>query len=99
MSEPGQLTKAMYGLIEATHMISEITGVPVETLVISMLAAVKRLDADALIQAARFFPPLRQEPEPAEGASLIPTSPQYEHFLALIERDDPQLYKKLVGLD
>jgi len=99
MTNRAQLKQAMYGLIEATHAISEIAGVPVETLVVAMLAAVKREDADALIEAAKFFEPLRKAGEPAEGSSLVPTSARYEHFLSLIQRDNPQLYNKLRGLD
>ena len=99
MNDRGKVKKAMYCLIEATHAISDVTGVPVETLVIAMLAAVKREDADALIEAAKFFAPLRQAPEPAEGSSVVPTSARYEHMLSLIQRDNPQLYKKLTGLD
>lgn len=94
-----QLKQAMYGLIEATHPISDVTGVPVETLVVAMLAAVKREDADALIEAGKFFAPLRTPDEPAEGTSLVPTSARYQHLLTLIQRDNPQLYKKLTGLD
>jgi len=95
----GKVKKAMYCLVEATHGISEVTGVPVETLVIAMLAAVKREDADSLIEAAKFFAPLRQAPQPAEGSSLVPTSARFEHMLTLIQRDNPQLYKKLTSLD
>ena len=99
MNDPGKVKKAMYGLIEATHAISDVTGVSIETLVIAMLAAVKREDADSLIEAAKFFAPLRQAPEPAESSSLVPTSARYEHMLTLIQRDNPELYRKLTGLD
>lgn len=99
MTNRAQLKQAMYVLIEATHSISEVTGVPVETLVVAMLAAVKREDADALIDAGKFFAPLRMPASPAEGSSLVPTSARYEHLLTLIQRDNPQLYKKLTGLD
>ena len=100
MSERAQLEHAMRGLIEATHAVSEITGVTVETLIIAMLAAVKREDADALLEAAKFFAPLRLPPlKMPEPPGLMPTSSQFEHFLKLIERDDPQLYKKLRNLD
>ena len=37
--------------------------------------------------------------KPKQGESLVPTSAQYEHLLTLIQRDNPQLYKKLTGLD
>lgn len=99
MTDRAQYRQAMYQLVEATHPISEITGVPVETLVVAMLAAVKREDADALIEAAKFFAPLRTPAEPAEGTSLVPTSARYQHLLTLIQRDNPQLFKKLTGLD
>lgn len=93
MSERIPLRQAMYGLIEATHAISSITGVPVETLVVAMLAAAKREDAERLLEAARFFAPLRKPP------SLVPNSDQFESFLKLVERDNPALYRKLSSLD
>jgi hypothetical protein len=99
MTNRAQLKQAMYGLIEATHPISEVTGVPVETLIDAMLAAVRREAADALIEAGKFFAPLRMPAAPAEGTSLVPTSARYQHLLTLIQRDNPQLYKKLTGLD
>ena len=99
MSNRAQLKQAMYQLVEATHPISEFTGIPVETLIIAMLAAVKREDADTLLEAAKFYAPLRMPPQPKQGQSLVPTSGAYRHLLTLIERDDPQLYKKLTGLD
>jgi hypothetical protein len=99
MTKRAQHRQAMYQLVEATHSISGITGVPVETLIVAMLAAVKREDADSLIEAGRFFAPLRMPAEPADGTSLVPTSARYEHLLTLIQRDNPQLYKKLTGLD
>jgi hypothetical protein len=99
MTNRAQLRQAINSLIEATHSISEITGVPVGTLVVAMLAAAKRVDADALIEAATSFAPLRMPPESKQGESLIPTSAAYEHMLTLIERDNPQLYRKLTGLD
>ena len=98
MSEQAKYKQAMRCLIEATHDVSALIGVPVETLIISMLAAVKREDADNLLEAAKFFTPLRVPP-PKQGESLVPTSSAYEHMLSLIERDNPQLYKKLTGLD
>ena len=86
-------------LIEATHSVSALVNVPVETLIIAMLAAVKREDADILLEASKFFAPLRMPSKPKQGESLVPTSAQYEHLLTLIQRDNPQLYKKLTGLD
>ncbi len=99
MTELAKHKNAMRCLIEATHDLSALVNVPVETLILAMLAAVKREDADALIEAARFFAPLRMPAEPAEGTSLVPTSARYEHLLTLIQRDNPQLYNKLRGLD
>lgn len=99
MSNRAQLKQAMYQLVEATHPISEFTGISVETLIIAMLAAVKREDADSLLEAAKFYAPLRMPPQPKQGQSLVPTSGAYMHLLTLIERDNPQLYKKLTGLD
>ena len=90
----------MYQLVEATHPISDITGVPVEILIIAMLSVVHTEDAELLIETAMFFAPLRKAAETsAEGSSLVPMSGRYEHFLSLIERDNPQLYAKLRGLD
>ncbi len=100
MTELAKYKNAMRCLIEATHSVSALVNVPVETLIIAMLAAVEREDADALIEAARFFAPLRVPPQqPKPGQSLVPTSAAYEHLLTLIQRDNPQLYKKLTGLD
>ncbi len=100
MTQYGKQKKAMYALIEATHAVSALVNVPVETLIIAMFAALKREDADTLIDAGKFFAPLRMPPErPEQGASLIPTSARYEHMLSLIRRDNPPLYKKLTGLD
>lgn len=99
MTNRAKAKQAMYGLIESTHLISEITSVPVETLVIAMLAVVKQKDFETLIDAARFFAPLRTATAPPEGTSLVPTSARYLHLLTLIQRDNPQLYKKLTGLD
>jgi hypothetical protein len=98
MTNRAQLKQAMYGLIEGAHLVSEITGVPVETLVVAMLAAAKRQDADALIEAAKFFAPFRKAPMAAEG-TIVPTSARYQDFLSLIQRDNPHLYQKLAGLD
>jgi hypothetical protein len=98
MTQRAKYRNAMYQLIEATYSVSALINVPVETLIIAMLAAVKREDADALIDAAKFFAPLRTPP-PKQGESLVPTSSAYEHMLSLIERDNPQLYRKLSGLD
>ena len=99
MSEQAKYKNAMRCLIEATHAVSALVNVPVETLIIAMLAAVRREDADTLLEAAKFFAPLRMPPAPKPGESLVPTSSAYEHMLSLIERDNPQLYKKLTGLD
>lgn len=99
MSEQAKYKKAMRCLIEATHDVSALVNVPVETLILAMLAAVKREDADTLLEAAKFFTPLRMPPDPKQGESLVPTSGAYMHLLTLIERDNPQLYKKLTGLD
>jgi hypothetical protein len=99
MTKRANLGHAMYSLIEATHAISDITGVPVETLIVTMLAAVKPDDADALIEAGKFFAPLRVAPGPVAGSSVAPVSARHEHLLTLIQRDNPKLYKKLMGLD
>lgn len=99
MTDRAKHKKAMYALVEATHSVSALVGVPVESLILAMLAAVKREDADILLEASKFFAPLRMPAAPAEGTSLVPTSARYEHLLTLIQRDNPQLYKKLRGLD
>lgn len=97
MTEQTKYRNAMRGLIEATYCISDLVHVPVETLVIAMLAVVKPEDADTLLDAAKFFAPLR--PQPAPGNNLVPASPRYKHLLTLIERDNPGLYRKLTGLE
>ena len=99
MTQRTKYKNAMYALIEATHSVSALVNVPVETLILAMLAAVKRDDADTLLEAAKFYAPLRMPPEPKQGESLAPTSGAYKHLLTLIQRDNPQLYKKLTGLD
>ena len=95
MTARAHIRQAMYQLIEATHAISEITEVPVATLVVAMLVAAEREDSNELIEAAQFFAPLRLPKQPG----LTPTSSAFEHFLSLIEKDDPALYKKLRHLD
>ena len=99
MTELAKYKNAMRCLIEATHSVSALVNVPVETLIIAMLAAVKREDAEILLESSKFFAPLRMPSKPKQGESLVPTSAQYEHLLTLIQRDNPQLYKKLTGLD
>ena len=99
MSEQAKYKNAMRCLIEATHSVSALVNVPVETLIIAMLAAVRREDANTLLEAAKFYAPLRMPPGPNKGESLVPTSAAYDHLLTLIQRDNPQLYKKLTGLD
>jgi hypothetical protein len=99
MTERTKYKNAMRSLIEATHSVSALVNVPVETLILAMLAAVKRDDADTLLEAAKFYAPLRMPTVPKQGESLVPTSAAYEHLLTLIQRDNPQLYKKLTGLD
>jgi hypothetical protein len=37
------------------------------------------------------------QPEPERG--FTPNSARNEHFISLIKRDDPILYKKIIGLD
>lgn len=97
MTNRSQHATAMRCLIEATHSVSALVNVPVETLIVAMLAAVKPDDAEVLLEAAKFYGPLRPQPEP--GTNLVPDSPRYRHLLTLIERDNPALYKKLIGLD
>ena len=78
MTELAKYKNAMRCLIEATHSVSALVNVPVETLIIAMLAAVKREDADILLEASKFFAPLRMPSKPKQGESLVPTSAQYE---------------------
>lgn len=103
MTEQTKYRNAMRGLIEATYSVSDLVHVPVETLIIAMLAVVKPEDADTLLEAAKFFAPLRQPPakaKPEVGApGLMASSPRFKHMLTLIERDNPALFKKLTGLD
>ncbi|MBT9455065.1 MAG: hypothetical protein IV097_00445 [Burkholderiaceae bacterium] len=100
MTNRGQLKQAMHALIEAAGTVSEITSVPVETLILAMLAVVRLEDADALLEAENCFAPLCHLPaELHQPPGLVPTSGRFEHFLKLIERDNPQLYNKLRNLD
>ena len=53
MTERAKYKQAMRCLIEATHSVSALVGVPVETLILAMLAAVKREDANTLLIGGR----------------------------------------------
>lgn len=93
MTKRSDIATAMRGLIEATHSVSALVHVPVETLILAMLAAVKPEDAETLLEASKFYGPLRP------SSNLVPDSPRYKHLLTLIERDNTALYKKLTNLD
>lgn len=92
MASQREFDEVMQDLLEATKAASEVTGVPPQFLLIAMLAALKRegdgSSADAVEVAAD-----------QESPGLMPTSARFEDFLKLIERDNPQLYRKLRALD
>ncbi len=92
MTSQLEFDKVMQDLLAATKSASEVTGVPPKFLLVAMLAALKREGEASPASPA-------EESSAQEAPGLMPTSARFDDFLKLIERDNPQLHRKLRGLD